>query len=229
MGVRPQEARHLIGRLGEFHCALQVGGTLAHTTNQHGFDVVCPRGRKISVKTTAQLTGFVPIGKTTASLADDLMLVQYLDGRLTTLFYGPMSAVVAVARHYKPTNNYEFDLSRARRLSTTLATEDKPMTVVTPREEFEADLQPFASSHGLSPVWHSPTLLNLEPVSGSSSAKLCISFDPGYWELYEQRDSFVREQARANVVTQTAIYRVDWPGQVAQELHGSLSALAPLS
>lgn len=40
-GVKPTEVRHLIGRLGEFYCALQVGGTLAYTPNQHGFDVVC--------------------------------------------------------------------------------------------------------------------------------------------------------------------------------------------
>ena len=55
-GVKPTEVRHLIGRLGEFHCALQVGGTLAHLANQHGFDVICRNGRRISVKTTAQTT-----------------------------------------------------------------------------------------------------------------------------------------------------------------------------
>ncbi|MDZ7870718.1 MAG: hypothetical protein U5L02_16210 [Rheinheimera sp.] len=38
-GVKPTEVRHLIGRLGEFYCALKVDGTLAITANQHGFDV----------------------------------------------------------------------------------------------------------------------------------------------------------------------------------------------
>ncbi|WP_058361165.1 DUF6998 domain-containing protein [Xanthomonas translucens] len=52
-GVKPTELRHLIGRLGEFYCALQASGTLAHFANQHGFDVVCGNGRRISVKTTA--------------------------------------------------------------------------------------------------------------------------------------------------------------------------------
>src|SRR3546814_11525292 len=56
-GVKPTEVRHLIGRLGEFHCALQVGGNLAHMANQHGFDVVCSNDRRISVKTTAQVSG----------------------------------------------------------------------------------------------------------------------------------------------------------------------------
>lgn len=49
-GVKPNEVRHLIGRLGEFHCALQVGGKLAHRANQHGFDVVCDNDRRISGK-----------------------------------------------------------------------------------------------------------------------------------------------------------------------------------
>lgn len=60
-GVKPPEPRHLIGRLGEFHCALQVSGTLAHVANQHGLDVVYRNGRRISVKTTAQR--YVPVAK----------------------------------------------------------------------------------------------------------------------------------------------------------------------
>ena len=85
-GVKPTEVRHLIGRLGEFHCALQVGGTLAYLANQHGFDVVCRNGRRISVKTTAQTTGFVPIGKATIDKVDDLMIIQYRDGELSILY-----------------------------------------------------------------------------------------------------------------------------------------------
>lgn len=228
LGVSPTEARHLIGRVGEFHCALQVGGTLAHTTNQHGFDVVCPRGRRISVKTTAQGSGFVAIGKTTASLADDLMVVQYLEGKLTTVFYGPMAAAIEVARHYKPTNNFEFDLSRARRLSLTLAESSASMATQAHRQDFEAALLDFTSRHGLRFAWHSDTLLTLEPTPGSASAKLCVAFEPGYWQMYAERDHFIREQARANVVGQTVAYRTDWAGQAAQEVHGLKLALAPL-
>ena len=33
-GVKPTEIRHLIGRLGEFECAIIVGGTLAQRANQ---------------------------------------------------------------------------------------------------------------------------------------------------------------------------------------------------
>ncbi len=36
LGCKPTEIRHLLGRLGEFYCALQVEGTLAHQPNQHG-------------------------------------------------------------------------------------------------------------------------------------------------------------------------------------------------
>lgn len=227
LGVAPTEARHLIGRLGEFHCALQVGGTLAHTPNQHGFDVVCRNGRRISVKTTAQASGFVAIGKTTANLADDLMVVQYLEGKVTTVFYGPMAAAVEVARHYKPTNNFEFDLSRARKLALSLAEGAQTLSIQALREEFEVDLREFASSHGLGLVWHSDALLNLEPLQGSSSAKLCVSFEPGYWEMYALGDDFVRGQARANVTGQLIAYRADWAGQTAQEVHGLRMALEP--
>jgi hypothetical protein len=116
-GVKPTEIRHLLGRLGEFYCALQVAGRLSHVANQQGFDVICTRGRKISVKTTAQVTGFVPIKKTTMSLADDLMLVQYLDGALATVYYGPIAPAVAHARFYPHVNRYELDIAKARQLA----------------------------------------------------------------------------------------------------------------
>jgi|SRR5690606_24073048 hypothetical protein len=117
-GVKPTEVRHLIGRLGEFYCALQVGGTLAHLANQHGFDVICRNGRRISVKTTAQTTGFVPIGKTTIDKVDDLMIIQYRDGELSIVYYGPVGPAAAAARYYDHVGKYELDISKARRLAT---------------------------------------------------------------------------------------------------------------
>ena len=116
-GVKPTEVRHLIGRLGEFHCALQVGGTLAHLANQHGFDVICRNGRRISVKTTAQTTGFVPIGKSTIDKVDDLMIIQYRDGELSIVYYGPVGPAAAAARYYDHVGKYELDISKARRLA----------------------------------------------------------------------------------------------------------------
>lgn len=119
-GVKPTEVRHLIGRLGEFHCALQVNGTLAHLANQHGFDVVCSKGRRISVKTTAQVSGFVAIGKSTINQVDDLMLVQYRDGQLETVYYGPIATAVEVCRYYDYTGKHELDIAKARRLMASL-------------------------------------------------------------------------------------------------------------
>lgn len=116
-GVKPTEVRHLIGRLGEFHCALQVGGTLAHVANQHGFDVICRNGRRVSVKTTAQKTGFVPIGKATLDKADDLMIIQYRDGAFSTIYYGPIGPAAAAARYYDHVGKYELDIAKARRLA----------------------------------------------------------------------------------------------------------------
>ena len=116
-GVKPTEVRHLIGRLGEFHCALEVGGNLAHMANQHGFDVVCSNGRRISVKTTAQVSGFVSISKSTLDRVDDLMVVQFLDGNISTVYFGPVKAAVAISRFYEPSGCYELDISKARRLT----------------------------------------------------------------------------------------------------------------
>jgi hypothetical protein len=119
-GVKPTEVRHLIGRLGEFYCALQVSGTLAHLANQHGFDVVCSNGRRISVKTTAQVTGFVPIGKSTIDKVDDLMVVQYRDGQLSTVYYGPVVKALEVCRYYDYSGKHELDIAKARKLMTTM-------------------------------------------------------------------------------------------------------------
>ena len=117
-GVKPTEVRHLIGRLGEFYCALTVHGALAHDANQHGFDVVAKNGRKISVKTTAQKSGFVPISKSTLDKVDDLMIVQYSDGALTTIYYGDINPAVLAARYYDSVGKYELDISKARRLES---------------------------------------------------------------------------------------------------------------
>ena len=119
-GVRPTEVRHLIGRLGEFYCALQVNGTLAHLPNQHGFDVVCSNGRRISVKTTAQVTGFVPIGKSTIDKVDDLMVVQYRDGQLSTIYFGPVAKAVEVCRYYDYSGKHELDIAKARKLMAAM-------------------------------------------------------------------------------------------------------------
>ncbi|RBI68675.1 hypothetical protein DQ400_04700 [Vreelandella sulfidaeris] len=124
-GVKPTEVRHLIGRLGEFYCALQVEGTLAHLANQHGFDVICRNGRKISVKTTAQATGFVSIGKTTIDKIDDLMIIQYRSGELSVVYYGPVGQAVDAARYYDHVGKYELDISKARRLMAASAKPDQ--------------------------------------------------------------------------------------------------------
>lgn len=115
-GVKPTEVRHLIGRLGEFECALIVEGELSHRANQHGFDVVTKDGRKISVKTTAQRTGFIAISEKTSHFADDLMLLQYIDGNLVTIYYGCIKKAISVARLYTNVGKYELDISKARAL-----------------------------------------------------------------------------------------------------------------
>lgn len=115
--VKPTEVRHLIGRLGEFHCALAVEGTLAHMANQQGFDVIGKDGRRISVKTTAQKSGFVPISSKTIDQVDDLMIIQYANGELSIVYHGCVHRAVEAARFYQHVGNYELDIAKARKLT----------------------------------------------------------------------------------------------------------------
>ena len=117
LGCKPTELRHLIGRLGEFHCAIKTNGSLAHTPNEHGFDVISESGKKISVKTTAQKTGFISINKKTMDLFDEIMVLQLVDLELNILFYGPMNEVESLCRVWKgDLGKYELDLSKLKNL-----------------------------------------------------------------------------------------------------------------
>ncbi|MBP8205932.1 MAG: hypothetical protein KAX68_09335 [Giesbergeria sp.] len=114
-GVKPTAIPHLMGRLGELHCALEVRGTLADMTNQPGFDVESHDGKRISVKTTAQVSGFVSISASTLQKADELMLVQYLNGQPQTVFRGSVQKAITGTRMWE--GRYELDIGRARKLS----------------------------------------------------------------------------------------------------------------
>lgn len=97
-----------------FFCALHVNGKLAHEVNQHGFDVISSAGKRISVKTTAQRSGFVYINANTINKVDDLMLVQYADFNLEIVYFGPIQRAVEVSRTWD--GKFEFDISKGRRL-----------------------------------------------------------------------------------------------------------------
>lgn len=117
-GCQPTEARHLIGRLGELHCARVTGGTLATRVNQAGFDVVGGDGRRISVKTTAQRAGFVTISAKTLDRVDDLMVLQYdVNEGLRVVYFGDVRVAVDGTRLSAKTQCFELDLARARRLA----------------------------------------------------------------------------------------------------------------
>ena len=93
---------------------MQVNGKLAHEANQHGFDVISESGRRISVKTTAQKSGFITINPNTASKVDDLMLIQYFDSKLEVVFHGSIQKAIDVSRTWE--GKFEFDISKAKRL-----------------------------------------------------------------------------------------------------------------
>jgi len=119
-GVKPTEVRHLIGRLGEFHCALAVNRILAHEINQHGFDVISESGKKISVKTTAQKSGFVAISKSTLNQVDELMILQYKEGSIEKVYYGDIKTAADAATYYDHLKHYELSLSKAKRLQNKI-------------------------------------------------------------------------------------------------------------
>lgn len=113
-GCKATETRHLIGRIGEFKSALETHGTLAKRVNQAGFDVIAHDGRKISVKTTAQKTGFVSFNKKTIHLVDDLMIIQFEDKDFSVVFHGDIDVAINHSRTYK--DRYEFDIGKAKSL-----------------------------------------------------------------------------------------------------------------
>ncbi|AXC53027.1 DUF7225 domain-containing protein [Bacillus subtilis] len=114
LNCKPTELRHLIGRIGEFICAIQTNGTLARQTNQHGFDVVSD-GRRISVKTTAQSSGFISINKNTFDDFDDFFVVQYVNDDFKVIFFGSKEEVQKISRIYG--SQYEVEISLLKKLN----------------------------------------------------------------------------------------------------------------
>ena len=112
---KPTELRHLIGRIGEFFCAIKTNGSLAKNTNQQGFDVIS-NNRRISVKTTAQNEGFVTINQNTFQKFDDLFVVQYSNDDFNLIFYGPKEKILDIKRVYN--TNYELDINKLRKKHT---------------------------------------------------------------------------------------------------------------
>ena len=111
---KPTELRHLMGRIGEFLCAIQTDGQLALNVNEHGYDVISGTRRKISVKTTAQTKGFIAINRNTFHLCDDLFIVQYKNDMFQVIFFGEKEQIIDSCRIYE--NTYELDISKLSKL-----------------------------------------------------------------------------------------------------------------
>ncbi|SLM30421.1 conserved hypothetical protein [Desulfamplus magnetovallimortis] len=111
LGCKATEVRHLIGRIGEFKCAMETNGTLAAVPNQHGFDVISEHGKRISVKTTAQVSGFVSINSNTLDRVDELMVIQYKANKFSIVYHGSVTKAIEVSRLYS--HRYELDISKA--------------------------------------------------------------------------------------------------------------------
>lgn len=113
LGCKATEVRHLLGRIGEFYYAIETNGILATQTNQRGYDVICSNKRKISVKTTAQKSGFVTFNKRTLELADDIMIIQYSENGLKKIYFGTSKFIIPYCRTWK--ENFELDISKIKR------------------------------------------------------------------------------------------------------------------
>lgn len=106
----PTELRHLLGRIGELHCAIHTDGTLAKEVNQHGFDVIGGNGRRISVKATAQKkgAGFVTFNSNTFDRFEDVYILQYSEDDFHVMYFGEKEPIREAARVYD--NKYELDM-----------------------------------------------------------------------------------------------------------------------
>ncbi|TDU15224.1 hypothetical protein DFO78_102144 [Bacillus subtilis] len=114
LNCKPTELRHLTGRIGEFICAIQTNGSLARKTNQHGFDVLSD-GRRISVKTTAQSSGDIPINKNTFDNFDDFFVVQYENDDFKVIYFGPKEEVKTISR--VSGSKYEVSIGQLKKLN----------------------------------------------------------------------------------------------------------------
>lgn len=114
---QPTELRHLIGRIGELYCAIATRGRLASETNQHGFDVISGESR-ISVKTTAQKSGFISFNQKTFDQLDEVFIIQYREDDFHVIYQGDKSPIEQIARGYGQV--YEVDLDKVKKLGKQL-------------------------------------------------------------------------------------------------------------
>lgn len=112
---KPTELRHLIGRLGEIYCAIKTKGTLAQEVNQQGHDVVAKDGSRISVKTTAQNSGFITLNSKTLDRVDKIMIILYENNSFVDIYFGLVQPLIEGTRMYE--NKYEIDISKIKRLA----------------------------------------------------------------------------------------------------------------
>lgn len=46
------------------------------------------------------------------------MIIQYREGKLSTVYYGPIEPAAKAARYYDHVGKYELDIAKARRLES---------------------------------------------------------------------------------------------------------------
>jgi hypothetical protein len=97
-GVSATELRHLCGRIGELYAALISNGQMAMRVNQRGYDVVSGDGQRISVKTTASMSGsgHIAFNPNTLDQVDRVIVlrVNTEEMQVETLLDAPIAEVV---------------------------------------------------------------------------------------------------------------------------------------
>lgn len=117
-GVPPTELPHLCGRIGELYAALITNGQMATNVNQSGYDVVSSLGQKVSVKTTAMMSGNgnFTFNPNTLSLVDRVILLRLNteEMQIETL----LDCTIEEARtHMKGAEGAKFTISISRLLT----------------------------------------------------------------------------------------------------------------
>lgn len=72
--------------------------------------------------------------------------------------------------------------------------------MATGRLILENHLLPFLRRFGLRPDWHTETLLRLEPHPGSTSARVVLDFENGFWEAFGDLNEKAEKRALEEIM-----------------------------
>jgi len=119
------EETGIVSKLAELHVAVAIGGTMAATVNQRGYDVLSPTGQRISVKCRTRLNGYFYFNPRTFEEVDRVILVRVAAdqaGKVTaTILFDGSSEQARAAAYTKATGMFYIDPLAHKRNAAALA------------------------------------------------------------------------------------------------------------